>query len=314
MTDSQVMEQGWDVAGVFVGIVHNGMPLNGSFQGSVTSGDMLSPENRLKYPPYFKVVDVYGNINASSSGVGNIRLPFEEETLERLRLEFGDSGIPAMAGFAFCRNGRGTACITGSFQTVVVNGVGYFTEIYIRHPGTGFLFEFEYDDMIGLSKPFNVLPSSPRVTVLQSSMFGLSISTMTSVHSGSRMMESMTIATSSNDLNVLIPMCQVSCPVDVDTETEGWTACRFLPAGQFKMRLALSDWIGGTAEIEITFEKRNESVSQIQIVNDPKLTASSREGLFLQGISSLSRCRSKPQSVLKYSWSVTSLFMVDGVA
>jgi hypothetical protein len=165
VTDSQVMEQGWDIAGFFAGIVHNGMPLNGSFQGSVTSGDMLPPEeNRLKYPPYFKVVDVYGNINASSSGVGNIRLPFEEETLERLRLEFGGSGVPAMAGFAFCRNGRGTACLAGSFQTVVANGVGYFTDIYIRHPGPGFLLEFEYDGMIGLSKPFNVLPPPPRVT------------------------------------------------------------------------------------------------------------------------------------------------------
>jgi hypothetical protein len=152
---------------------------------------------------------------------------------------------------------------------------------------------------------------------LQSSMFGLSISTMTSVYSGSRMMESMTIATSSNDLNVLIPMRQVSCPIGVDAETEGWTACwneTFLPAGQYKMRLALSNWIGGTAEVEFTFEKRNEPVPQIQIANGPKVTTSSREGLFLQGISSPSRCRSKPQSPLKYSWSVTPLFMVDGVA
>ena len=69
-----------------------------------------------------------------------------------------------MAGFSFCRNQRGSACLSGSLSTNVIRGVGYFTELYIRHPGPGFRFEFEFMGMTAWSRPFNVLPPPPRVT------------------------------------------------------------------------------------------------------------------------------------------------------
>jgi len=130
------LQQGLEIAGFFNGIDEHGAfaPVNGSFEGSFKSGSKLDRRNRLAYPPWFKVIDAYGNINASISGVGHISLPFPRNTLEAFTLA-GLLNVPDMAGFGFCREMMGTACLSGDLVTQVRKGVGYFTDVYIRHPG-----------------------------------------------------------------------------------------------------------------------------------------------------------------------------------
>ena len=115
------------------------------------------------YPPFFKATDAYGNINTTISGVGYISLPFPREGLEAFQ-NAGLLNVPDMAGFSFCREKAGTSCLSGTLTASVVKGVGYFTNVYVRHPGPGFRFEFEFEGMTAISRPFNVLPPPPRVT------------------------------------------------------------------------------------------------------------------------------------------------------
>ena len=135
--------------------------------GSIHSASNLIPRNQHPYPPWFKVVDAYGNLNASTSGVGHVSLPFQRGSTQQTAAAFQAAGgllVPYMAGFSFCRSKHGSACLAGSISTHVVNGVGYFTELFVQHPGPGFRFEFEFTGLTVWSPPFNVLPAPPRVT------------------------------------------------------------------------------------------------------------------------------------------------------
>jgi hypothetical protein len=115
------------------------------------------------YPPWFKATDVYGNVNTTISGIGYISLPYPRDTLEEIQ-DPALLNVPDMAGFGFCRHQQGTSCLSGRLTATVRKGVGYFTEVYIRHSGPGFRFLFEFEGMTAVSRPFNVLPPPPRVS------------------------------------------------------------------------------------------------------------------------------------------------------
>jgi hypothetical protein len=154
--------QGRTLGGFFAGIHEDGsfLPSDGSFLGTITSAARLVPTKRKTYSPWFMVADAYGNLNTNVSGVGRISLPFPRLAGQTLSM----TEIPNMAGYRFCQNKKGTACLSGTLETSVEKGVGSFPNVYIRHPGPGFQFEYEYGGKVALSKPFNVLPPPPRVT------------------------------------------------------------------------------------------------------------------------------------------------------
>ena len=155
--------EGSQLAGFFASVNADGSlaPRDGSFVGVVASGSRLVPSKQVRYHPWFKASDIYGNLNTTVSGTGLISLPFSRGFAND---DFDYNSVPAMAGFGHCQTKRGTACLSGDLSTQVDRGVGYFPEVYVRHPGPGYRFEFEFEGKIARSQLFSVLPPPPRVT------------------------------------------------------------------------------------------------------------------------------------------------------
>ncbi|KAJ1488364.1 hypothetical protein T484DRAFT_1783419, partial [Baffinella frigidus] len=69
-------------------------------------------------------------------------------------------------GYAFCgdvNSEGGAVCLAGNLTTQVNHGFGNFTELFIRHPGPGYVLEFTFQTLVRRTPPFNVLPAPPRL-------------------------------------------------------------------------------------------------------------------------------------------------------
>ena len=129
--------------------------------------------------------------------------------------------------------------------------------------------------------------------------------------------DGMIFVTSTRDLKVFVPMRTTKCPGGMSPEAEGWNACwnsTFFPAGQYEMRLGLTNWIGGTSQVDFAFEKLDVPVPLVQMANGVKMITQSSKALFLQGVSLPSECTSGLQPDLIHSWTVTPTITVGGSA
>ena len=118
-----------------------------------SSGD-YPPHALAPLAPGLFITDVFGNINGTISGDASVALPLF------------DPDVPAMAGYQFCGDEHsvgGSICLGGTLTARVDSGFANFTDLFVRHPGPGYVLEFRFQGFVRRTPPFNVLPPPPRV-------------------------------------------------------------------------------------------------------------------------------------------------------
>ena len=107
--------------------------------------------NLVQTPPYFVVVDRFGNLNESAQGPASVRIS------QNLKLE----------GYSYCVDifsNDGTLCLGGTTNISIENGTAIFTDLSVLHSGPQYQLQFRFGSVLQDSLFFDVLPPSPKAT------------------------------------------------------------------------------------------------------------------------------------------------------